>query len=291
MPMRRGSCSRPGPRSTAGFLSSASGICGQSWPSTRPTTTDVVPIAAANSARPRQTTLPLTSPMSGSNVAPSVAASSPDTSEPPKSPGQGRWRSSRTPQAVSSAAAIYVLHDQQGTPLGMVRGGTSYAFVTDNIGSVTAIVDSSGSTDATYTYGPYGPVLSDNGSLAPANLLSYTGALTDISSGNATGYTHNGNRWYDTATGAFTTQDTSTYLANPANGNRYAYAADNPANYIDPTGQGSWASALFAGVGSVLGGLFCGGLALGLTANTGIGLLVGVACGAALAVVLTKIGP
>jgi RHS repeat-associated protein len=160
---------------------------------------------------------------------------------------------------VSSSAAIYVLHDQQGTPLGMVRGGTSYAFVTDNIGSVTAIVDSSGSTDATYTYDPYGTVLSGNGSLAPANLLSYTGALTDISSGNATGYTHDGNRWYDTATGAFTTQDTSTHLASPANGNRYAYAADNPTNYTDPTGNsvcGYAIAGLFTLIG--LGVLFSG---------------------------------
>ncbi len=163
------------------------------------------------------------------------------------------WVQSYTP-AVSSSSAIYVLHDQQGTPLGMVRGGTSYAFVTDNIGSVTAIVDSSGSTGATYTYDPYGTVLSDNGTLAPANLLGYTGALTDISSGNATGYAHDGNRWYNPATGAFTTQDTTSYLSSPANGNRYAYAASNPANYTDPTGQ-SLLMDVFAGVLSLTAGI------------------------------------
>jgi RHS repeat-associated protein len=124
-------------------------------------------------------------------------------------------------------------------------------------------VDSSGSTGATYTYGPYGTVLSGNGSLAPANLLSYTGAPTDISGGNATGYTHDGNRWYDTATGAFTTQDTSTHLASPANGNLYAYTADNPANYIDPTGQSSCST-----LGWIATGLGIGALVLGVVAAT-----------------------
>jgi RHS repeat-associated protein len=52
----------------------------------------------------------------------------------------------------------------------------------------------------------------------------------------STGYAHDGNRWYDPATSAFTTEDANSYLASPADGNRYAYAAGNPANYTDPTG-------------------------------------------------------
>jgi RHS repeat-associated protein len=47
---------------------------------------------------------------------------------------------------------------------------------------------------------------------------------------------HDGARWYDPKTGAFAGQDTNSYLANPANGNRYAYAADDPEDNIDPTG-------------------------------------------------------
>ncbi len=156
----------------------------------------------------------------------------------------------------------------------MVRGGTSYAFVTDNLGSVTAIVDSSRSTGATCTYDPYGTVLSDNGTLAPANLLGYTGALTDISSGHATGYAHDGNRWYNTATGAFTTQDTSTYLASPTDGNRYTYAASNPTNNTEPTGQWSCSdtvNAVFWTVG-VLAAVTTGGLA-GIILGASIGLI------------------
>jgi RHS repeat-associated protein len=121
----------------------------------------------------------------------------------------------------------------------------------------------------------YGTVPPDNASLAVANLLGYTGAPTDISSGNATGYTHNGNRWYDTATGAFTTQDTSTYLANPANGNRYAYAADNPTNYIDPTGRTCLGDALLA-----IAGVFAFGAGIFLLPETFGGSLAIIGLGA-----------
>jgi RHS repeat-associated protein len=58
------------------------------------------------------------------------------------------------------------------------------------------------------------------------------GALYDTTSN----YWHFGARWNNAYTSNFTTQDTSSYLSNPQNGNRYAYASDNPANYIDPTG-------------------------------------------------------
>jgi hypothetical protein len=63
----------------------------------RLTTTDAALIAAASSARPGPTTLSPTSPGSGSNVGPSSAASSTNTSEPHKSPGQHQWPSYGTP--------------------------------------------------------------------------------------------------------------------------------------------------------------------------------------------------
>jgi hypothetical protein len=49
---------------------------------------------------PGPTTLSLTSPRSGSSVGPSSAASSTSMSEPRRSPGQGQWPSSGTPQAT-----------------------------------------------------------------------------------------------------------------------------------------------------------------------------------------------
>jgi putative transposase len=49
-------CAHRPERSLTGCSSSVSGICGRSWPNTRPITTGGDPIAAANSARPGPTT-------------------------------------------------------------------------------------------------------------------------------------------------------------------------------------------------------------------------------------------
>src|SRR5258708_2119065 len=100
MLMRKGSCSPPGPRSPTGCSSSANGICGQSWPSTWPTTTDAAPIAAASCTRPGLTIPPPTSPRSGSGDGPSSVASSTNTSGPRRSPGQDQRPSSGTPHAA-----------------------------------------------------------------------------------------------------------------------------------------------------------------------------------------------
>src|SRR6266516_3253141 len=97
MLMRNGSYSPPGPRSLTTCLSSANATSGSYWPSTRPTTTDDDPIAAASSAHPVQTTRSPTFPRSGSSAGPSSAASSTNTSGPRRSPGQGGWPSSGTP--------------------------------------------------------------------------------------------------------------------------------------------------------------------------------------------------
>jgi RHS repeat-associated protein len=179
--------------------------------------------------------------------------------------GQGGqpWVQSYTP--AGSSSPVYVLHDQQGTPLGYVQAGHTYMYVTDNLGSVTGIVEYCGCTEATYSYDPSGNITAKSGAADADNLLLYTGSLTDTIASNTTGYVHDGSRWYEAATGAFTTEDTSSYLANPADGNRYAYAADNPANYTDPTGNsvcGYAIAGLFTLIG--LGVLFSG---VGLVAS------------------------
>jgi RHS repeat-associated protein len=181
---------------------------------------------------------------------------------------------------TTGGATDYVIRDQQGDPLGMVRDGKSYIFLTDDVGSVTTVAGSCGCADATYSYTLYGALTADSGTLASDNLIRYTGALTDIFTAGSTGYVHDGNRWYDPETGAFASQDANSYVASPANGNRYAYAADNPINNIDPAGMFSFPvffNGLMTSIGNgmvegAIGGCI-GGFLLGAVVGCGAGLV------------------
>jgi RHS repeat-associated protein len=164
-------------------------------------------------------------------------------------------------------ATDYVIRDQRGDSLGFTRSGATYMFATDNVGSVTGVVEYCGCTAATYSYTPYGALVSANTgpgtNIVKDNLIGYTGSLTDDMTAGSTGYMHDGNRWYDPATGTFASEDMNSYLASPSDGNRYAYAADNPATYIDPTGNSCGSNLLDY---STLGGSLVG------TAESGVAI-------------------
>ncbi len=80
-----------------------SGICRRSWPSTRPTTTDDDPIAAATCARPSQITLSRTCPGSASSAGPFSADSSTSTSGLHRSPGPGPVAEFWNPTGLAAA--------------------------------------------------------------------------------------------------------------------------------------------------------------------------------------------
>ena len=182
---------------------------------------------------------------------------------------------------TTAGTTVYILRDQQGDPLGLISGGKSYMYLTDNVGSVTAITGACGCSDASYTYDPYGFQVSrsagSGGSLYTQNLLGYTGALTDNYAAGTTGYVHDGARWYDPISGSFQSQDTNSYLDNPADGNRYAYAADNPVSNIDPTG----ASAL-SDLEGTAAGVFDTGLAALVGASIPVAGTIGACTGMAM---------
>jgi RHS repeat-associated protein len=99
---------------------------------------------------------------------------------------------------------------------------TTRYYLTGALGSVLALVDSSGSVLNTYEYDVFGAVRSSTGSTA--NPFTFTGEQTDTS----TGLEYLRARYYDSATGRFLSLDPL--------GDGYDYAYDNPVVYTDPSG-------------------------------------------------------
>jgi RHS repeat-associated protein len=122
-----------------------------------------------------------------------------------------------------------------GTLISERGPGGEFYYVTDGLGSTVALVDTTGTVQATYSYDPYGnstTVGGPNPAIAGGNPFRYAGGHYDTT----TGLYHFGQRYYNPTTGRWTQQDSLNTPLDPANGNRYAYTGDNPTNGTDPTG-------------------------------------------------------
>jgi RHS repeat-associated protein len=117
--------------------------------------------------------------------------------------------------------------------LGERRSG-SYYFLHDGLGSVTAVIDASGTVVSTFKYDPYGGDAGTTGSLYEP--IRFTGGYWDGSiSGHEALYKF-GERYYDPALGRWTQPDPINNPLDLHGWNGYAYAGDDPVNMIDPTG-------------------------------------------------------
>lgn len=106
--------------------------------------------------------------------------------------------------------------------------GTKLRLIQDERGSVVRVVNAdTGVVMQSISYDPWGRVLSDtNPGYQP---FGYAGGLTD----QLTGLVHFGAREYHPTTGTFLTRDP----IEDQTGDPYTYAANNPVNATDPTGQ------------------------------------------------------
>ncbi|MET9221541.1 RHS repeat-associated core domain-containing protein [Streptomyces sp. NPDC003300] len=141
-------------------------------------------------------------------------------------------------------------------------------------------------TSTVYQYDPYGAyqTTTATGSAAAQNPYRFVGGTYD----RTTGWIKYGQRWYNPTTGRFTSQDAHSFLADPAQGNRYAYAGDDPINNVDPTGEVPWSKyATSCFKGGAQGALVAG---LTGTATTGIGLATEAATGCAIDTGLDIVG-
>ena len=100
-------------------------------------------------------------------------------------------------------------------------------------GSSTSLVKEDGSADATYRYTDFGET-KINGDNKVENEVCYTGGIYD----QRTGLYYLNARYYNPEDGRFVTEDTYRGETNePDTQNLYAYCADNPVNYVDPSGH------------------------------------------------------
>ena len=141
-------------------------------------------------------------------------------------------------------------------PLIMERGGQSFFYHTDGLGSIIDLTDSYGAVVQSYVYDSFGNIEQQVGSLV--NPYTYTGREFDSESGL---YYYRA-RYYDSGMGRFINEDPIGFAAGDFN--LFRYVGNNSINWIDPFGLVKWKE-----VGKGLAGVF-GGIAV---AGGGVALL------------------
>ena len=108
-----------------------------------------------------------------------------------------------------------------------------YLYNKDIQGSTSSLVKEDGSADATYQYTDFGETTIQGDDQAK-NEVSYTGGIYDQS----TGLYYLNARYYNPEDGRFMTEDSYRgEIMKPEIGHLYVYCANNPVNYVDPSGH------------------------------------------------------
>jgi len=141
------------------------------------------------------------------------------------------WDPATSPSDLLVVGGDHLIYGLE--PLYVVKADTSTStFAADGGQSVRSELNGSGAATASFRYHANGAVAQSNGSTAPT-YLGYAGQLQDPS-----GLLYMRARWYDPATGRFTTRDP--WIGDPASPvqlNAYGYANANPIRFIDPSGR------------------------------------------------------
>ncbi|MEE0265034.1 MAG: RHS repeat-associated core domain-containing protein, partial [Acutalibacteraceae bacterium] len=111
------------------------------------------------------------------------------------------------------------------------RSGIVHYYLFDGNGNIRKLTDSTGVVTDTYTYDAFGVTTASTG--VTANPYRYCGEYQD----ETTGLYYLRARYYDTATGRFTSADSySGTTSDPISLHKYLYAHANPVMNSDPTG-------------------------------------------------------
>ncbi|MGV8121805.1 MAG: RHS repeat-associated core domain-containing protein [Candidatus Xenobiia bacterium LiM19] len=139
------------------------------------------------------------------------------------------WSLSSLPQVINetdgsgNSKASYIL----GAGLIAIKvSGVKKYYITDALGSVLALTDTSGNVTDTYEYEPFGELTSSTGS--SYNPYRFTGQQWDEDSG----LYYLRARYYDPSVGRFISKDPIDEILR-----KYVYGNNNPVIYIDPSGK------------------------------------------------------
>ena len=114
-------------------------------------------------------------------------------------------------------------------PLITERGGQSYFYHADGLGSITELTDSVGTLAQAYTYSSFGKIENE---LDPNFIQPYTFTAREFDP--ETGLHFYRARSYDTNTGRFLQEDPIGFRGGDLN--LYVYVANDPVNFTDPAG-------------------------------------------------------
>jgi RHS repeat-associated protein len=131
----------------------------------------------------------------------------------------------KIPMLLKDGSTAYI-YGPGGLPLEQINGSTVLWLHRDQIGSIRLVTDGAGTSQATYTFDPYGNLAASTGTIS--NPLRFGGQYWDSESS----FYYLRARYYDPGTGQFISRDPMVATTRSA----YGYVNDNPLNLTDPTG-------------------------------------------------------
>ena len=143
------------------------------------------------------------------------------------------WVSGNT-DVHTAGTIMYFYYDMNGRPYALQYNGNIYYYLLNAQGDVIRMLDSTGTTVASYEYDPFGNIITATGAMAEANPLRYRGYYYD----RETGFYYLNSRYYDPKIGRFINADSYVSTGQGIVGyNMFAYCGNNPVNASDPSGQ------------------------------------------------------
>jgi RHS repeat-associated protein len=118
--------------------------------------------------------------------------------------------------------------------ISQTAGSSTSYYLRDGLGSSVNLTSSAGQTQWTWSYEPFGSVRTETKASGnqPENLMRFTGEYL-----HPTGLYHLRARQYDPAVGRFLTRDPADQTVSQTVVSGYAYVANRPTAFVDPSGE------------------------------------------------------